>query len=276
MKEASKKAANSQSQKPNESPVNLDESLLLAGGIFWHENKQKILIASAVLTLIACGYLAWSYWQNYYRQKAAQAFAMALTPQDYAQVAQKFANTPVSVASQLLLAADLRNAGQITDSDSIYEKALSGNDKTGLSSAAALGLAFNQHLKSQGSPEKTSIEAFQYAAARFPQSYIVPFALFNQAELLLRANKPDQSAQILRAILADYPRSLTARLASSELQRINQMQNTFPASDQEGQKQQEQQAVQTSGGALPQTPTGESTNLQNQNPTSGNSSQVTQ
>lgn len=204
-----------------------EESVLLAGEIFWLENKQKILTAVAVVAIGVAGYLTWSFWQNYIRERASLAFATAQSPDDWVKVAKEFPNTPAAINSRLLLAAALRDSGQIIDSNTIYQEVLKQKDSTGVASAAALGLAYNQLVAKNGAPEQEVIDAFQAAAAQFPNSYIVPYAMLTQGELLLRADNPNRASQIFRAILADYPRSLSARVASGELQRIAATQSNL-------------------------------------------------
>lgn len=243
-----------------------EESLLLAGEIFWLENKQKILTAVAVIALGVAGFLAWSFWQNFTREKASLAFATAQSPDDWAKVAKDFPNTPAAINSRLLLAAALRDSGQIIDSNTIYQEVLKQKDSTGVASAAALGLAYNQLVAKNGAPEQEVIDAFQSAAAQFPNSYIVPYALLTQGELLLRADNPNRASQIFRAILADYPRSLSARVASGELQRIAATQTNLSPT-----KQASESANQSAPSAEPSVPEQPVESSQNaESPTSSN------
>ena len=193
---------------------------MLPSDEFWEENKFKIVAALLVLLVAAFGFIGWTAWQQSSIKAAGAAFSQAATPEEWREVLTKFAGTPVAENSGLLLAAALREQGNIEASDAAYEAVLAERKDFGLQSAAALGIAQNAILLAGGKPEPAAVSALQAVWTRFPDSYAAPFALYLEGEMLIREGREAEAVQIFRNLLADHPNAVSGQIASMQMQRL--------------------------------------------------------
>jgi predicted negative regulator of RcsB-dependent stress response len=207
-------------QNPVQNPTPpAEEELLLPVDVFWEENKGKIIGAILAVLLLAFGGIGIAAWQREQNASARAAFAQASTVEAWRDLLTRYGGTPIGNNSGLLLAAALREQGDLTASSAVYQELLEGRGTFALQSAAALGLAQNDIL-SETSPTASTTEALQAVATRFPDGYATPYALYTEGDLLLRQGQSEQAQQVFRNLLTDYPDSVPGQLASMQLQRL--------------------------------------------------------
>ena len=197
-----------------------EANLLLPQDEFWENHKSKILAGVLAIVVVALGAVGVTAWQSKARSEAAAALAQASAPAEWRAVWEAHPRTPAGVNAALLLAAALRNEGDLPASSAVYEALLA--QKGGIEALlpeAALGLAQNGLLQSPENPS-AAVEAFREVAARFPGKPAAAVALLTEGEILVQAKQEAEAAAVFRNLMADYPGSIPARVASAQLQAI--------------------------------------------------------
>jgi hypothetical protein len=109
----------------------------------------------------------------------------------------------------------------LAGSSAVYEELLSQRGgHYALLPEAALGLAQNALLQAPPEDRTGAIESLREVAARFPGHAAAAIALLTEAEVLLTSKQEEEAIRVFRNLLADYPGSIPAQVASSQLQRL--------------------------------------------------------
>jgi predicted negative regulator of RcsB-dependent stress response len=119
----------------------------------------------------------------------------------------------------LLVAEAERQAGQIKEAEATYLDLQSATLTYPLQALASLGLA-EIMAATRGTTPAQAAAAFQQAAATFPNSFVAPYARYTEASIFLSEGQSEAAAAGFRAVAADYPTSVLARLSSMQLQRL--------------------------------------------------------
>lgn len=202
------------------SDPSLQEEIMLPSDEFWEEHKTKIIGAVVLVLVLAFAFIAWKGIEEKKRSEAMTAFANASQPEQWRAVMDQFPGTPAAQNSGLLLAAALRDQGDLPASDLVYNELLSAKKTFALQSAAALGLAQNQILRSSGGNIDEAVSSLQSVATGYPGEYTAAYALYTEGDLLLSAGREEDAIRIFRNLLTDYPASLPGRMASMQLQNL--------------------------------------------------------
>jgi TolA-binding protein len=132
-------------------------------------------------------------------------------------VIEKYPKSPAAADAMLLLAASLRDAGKLEESDALYSRFAETYPRSPIAVSALIGRASN--ARAAGKID-AALNAYQQASAGFPQSYGAPFALFSQARLLAQEGKMEEAKRVIQALGSQYTYSVSAQAAgASGLQR---------------------------------------------------------
>jgi predicted negative regulator of RcsB-dependent stress response len=209
--------------------TSLEEEMLLPTDEFWEAHKTKIIGGTVVFLVIAFSFIAWTGWQQKRKNDAMAAFAMAASPEAWRAVMQDFSSTPAAGNSGLLLAASLREEGDLAASDAVYEELLADRRPFALQAAAGLGLAQNAILRAKDQDFAEAMASLQAVATRFPSEYAASYALYMEGDLLLRNERQQDAIRVFQNLLTDYPDSLPGRMASMQLQQLAPLIQETPA-----------------------------------------------
>lgn len=207
-----------------------EDQFLLAQDDFWENNKSKILAGIAILFVCAVAITLYLLWDSNRRSQASEALATANLPEQFQAVWERWPATPAGLNAGLFLAASLREQGKIAESNALYEEILTKADKNyPLLPEAALGLAQNAVVAHQphSSASTSAMQALREAAARFPRSAAAAMALLTEAQLAEAIGQTENAMRIYRDVMADFPQSLPAQVASQELQRLAERQQAL-------------------------------------------------
>lgn len=138
------------------------------------------------------------------------ALAAATDAAGWNTVISKYSGTPAAADAMLLLAASLRDAGKIDESDTLYSRFAESFPRSPLAISGLLGRASNARVAGKTA---SALEDYQQAAAGFPQSYGAPFSLLSQARLLAQEGRMDDARRVVQALGTQYPSSLSALAA---------------------------------------------------------------
>ena len=198
---------------PAEDRLFTDESF--ASEIFWEKNRQKILVAVAVVAIVALGAVWWAISLHNTKLAAQAFFAQAATPEAWREVISKYPGTMPAADASFLLAASLRNEGKIEESTAIYQKFLSEFPDHPLVGGARLGIAENYAVAGNSSEAVTALKAAQTTGG-----YAAPFATLLEGRLLLREGKLAEANSVLAKVVSTYQGTPAALIARAQVEEI--------------------------------------------------------
>jgi tetratricopeptide (TPR) repeat protein len=190
--------------------------------IVWLNHRGALLsgvIGLTILTLIALGVLG----VNRSARIASETLLSGATNEAaWNEVILKYPRTPAAADAMLLLAASLRDAGKIEESDSFYSRFAETYPSSPLVVSSLIGRASNARVA--GKPAD-ALNSYQQAAAAYPQSYGAPFAIFSQARLLAQQGRMEDAKRVIQSLGTQYPNSVSAQAAGVAAQLPRQPQN---------------------------------------------------
>jgi tetratricopeptide (TPR) repeat protein len=200
---------------PADDRIFTDESFGIE--LFWEKNKTAILLAVAAVIALALAVSVWAYRQHTLAGEAQKAFALADNPDAWREVISKFPHSLPAASSRLMIAESLRQSGDLKASTEAYSDFLADVPKTNpLHGLALLGLA--QNASASGNMTG-AIEHLKEAAA-YSSTYAGELALLLEGRQLAEAGKYQEARAVYESILAEFPNSLAARIALSQVQQI--------------------------------------------------------
>ena len=128
------------------------------------------------------------------------------------EVISKYPKSTAAADAMLLLAASLRDAGKLDESDAMYSRFTETYPQSPLAVSGLIGRASNARVAGK---VDAALNAYQQASTGFPQSYGAPFALLAQARLLAQQGKVDEAKRLLQSLGTQYPYSVAAQAAGA-------------------------------------------------------------
>lgn len=185
--------------------------------LFWEKNKTAILLAVAAIIALVLAVSIWAYRQHIVAEESQKAFALANNPDAWREVIAKFPNTIPAASSQLMIAESLRQSGDLKGSTEAYSEFLASAPKTNpLLGLALIGLA--QNASASGNMTE-SLEKLKEAAAS-SSTYAAELALLLEGRQLAESGKYQEARAIYESIPTEFPNSLAARIAVSQIEQI--------------------------------------------------------
>jgi len=197
-------------------PAHSQDPVMLASDRIWEEYKGLILGGAAAVVILAIGWVSWVLYSQQQRRDAETLFATANTAEQLKEVIARYPNSVLAANSQLLMAALEREKGNLSEAGQWFEQA-SNAPGYSLAGSGALGVA---EIAASENPSAAPT-AYAEVMVAHPNSYAAPFALYLQADAFLRAGDRDSSLRAFRALVADYPESISAQIARMQLARLS-------------------------------------------------------
>lgn len=200
---------------PTTLPTSNDATI--KASVFWIKYKNEIaaLLIVALLAMIGfAGYWVYSERQN---SGAAGLLASAKSAQDYEQIIAHYPNTPAGASAYLLLAEAQRQDKKFPEANETLRTFISKQPQHDLVSTARMAVATN--LESMGKSDE-ALSMYAQVAASFPKSYVAPFALLAQVELLKAKGRMDEARRVCEAIMTQYRESIVASEAGRQLRSL--------------------------------------------------------
>ena len=189
---------------------------------FFVENSRKVIISGALVGVICVGGIISLVAICRARQAAAALFANASTVEQLQAVIFRHPRSDAAASALLLLAAEQRHLGRLEESSVTYQRFLAVFPKHPLAPIAALGKAENT-LVSGYLP--AGIAELQALTAKYPTSFVVPFSLYAQAELLTtQPGRMPEARERLQDLVLKFPDSIFSRYSAKLLFLLNARQ----------------------------------------------------
>ena len=200
-----------QAQAQADERVYTEESLGIE--IFWDKHKRKILWIIAVCFLAAiAAVVATAVYEK--QQNAMQVeLASATTQEQLLAVANKYAGTEIAAVARLLVASELRTAGDTAAVDAAFSEITKPAMPATL---ARLGVA--QNAAAAGKADEAILIYREVALAG--DNFTAPLARFFEGTETLAQGKHAEARTIFQSILTDFPKSVAARVVPQQLEKI--------------------------------------------------------
>lgn len=176
--------------------------------LLWTNNRGAILGAIVGLTVLVLIILSILVVNRSARLASENLLSGATDETSWNEVISKYPRTPAAADAMLLVAASLRDAGKIDESDALYSRFAETYPSSPLAVSGLLGRASNARVAGKAAD---ALNSYQQAAAAFPQSYGAPFALFSQARILAQQGKMEDARRVIQSLGSQYPLSLSAQ-----------------------------------------------------------------
>lgn len=200
---------------PTTLPTSQDPAIEAAPFGIKYKNEIAAVLIVAMLAMIGfAGYWIYSERQN---SGASGLLASAKSAQDYEQIIAHYSNTPAEASAYLLLAEVQRHDKKFSEANETLRTFVSKHPQHDLVSTARMAMATN--LESMGKADE-ALSMYAQIAATFPKSYVAPFALFAQVELLKTKGRIDEARRVCEAIMTQYRESVVASEAAQQLRSL--------------------------------------------------------
>jgi tetratricopeptide (TPR) repeat protein len=202
-------------------PLPTDDAVLerdeIDAALFWHTHKTNILLGALALVAIVGGSLAWYIHATYTAKAAIEALATAKDIPQLEAVIKNYSGSQPAADALLLVAAQNQQAGKLEESTAAFQSFLKSFPNHPLAGGALLGIGQNQDATGKSDE---AMATYQQVVEKYPKSYAAPFAGYVQAEILLRTFRREEAKVVLDSLVAQFPDSTIARIASAQLARI--------------------------------------------------------
>jgi tetratricopeptide (TPR) repeat protein len=178
--------------------------------LLWMNHRGALLggaLAVAIAGAVILGVIA---SRQASRMASEEALAAATDEAAWKGVISKYPGSDAAAAATLLLAASLRDAGKLEESDAIYSRFTETFGRGPLGVSGLLGRASNARIAGKTAE---ALNDYQQAASGFPQSYGAPFALLSQLRILAQEGRKEETQRILQTLANQYPLSVSAQMA---------------------------------------------------------------
>jgi Uncharacterized protein conserved in bacteria len=185
-----------------------------AFGIKYKNEIAAVLIVALLAMIGFAGYWVYSERQN---SGAAGLLASAKNAPDYEQIITHYPNTPAGASAYLLLAEAQRHDKKFPEANETLRTFVSKHPQHDLVSTARMAMATN--LESMGKSDE-ALSMYAQVAATFSKSYVAPFALLAQVELLKAKGRTDEARRVCETIMTQYRESILAGEAARQLRSL--------------------------------------------------------
>jgi tetratricopeptide (TPR) repeat protein len=190
--------------------------------LLWLNHRGALLGGIAGLIVLALIILGVGASRRASEIASQNALAAATDAAGWNAVIANYPNSPAAADAMILLAASLRDAGKIDESNAVYSRFAEAFPRSPIAISGLIGRASNARVAGKSAD---ALNDYQQAAAAFPQSYGAPFALFSQFRLLAQDGKVEEAKRVLQVIGNQYPFSLAAQAAGIRPQAPQQAAN---------------------------------------------------
>lgn len=198
----------------------------LEARVFWIRFRKEIAAVMIVAVLGFAGYAGYRLYSERRDTAAAGLLASAKSGQDYQQVIVQYPGTPAESSAYLLLAEAQRKEKKFVDSNATLQLFVSKNAEHELLATAHMTVAAN--LVSMGRTDE-ALAKYRQIVTSYPKSYIAPFALLAQVELLKSKGRTDEARRACETLLTNYRDSILAGEATRQLRSLRPAGAADPA-----------------------------------------------
>ena len=185
---------------------------------FWIQYRSAIRASIAALLAVMVVYTVSELVGYQRRQAAAEAFALAKTPEQLAAFMKDHAGMPAAGNAALLLSGKQRSEGKLEEALKTLNTFISENPKHPLLGTAHL--AVGSVLEQQGKQEEALV-AYRRLVSLEPRGIASPVALLRTARIYRIQNKNEEAKAMYESLQSQFPTSVFANEALQEGQELS-------------------------------------------------------
>ncbi len=185
---------------------------------FWIEYRSTIMRVLTFTVLAVAGWAVWQVMEMRKRAGSESALTEAKTEEQLRKVIADWAGTPAAGTAQILLGAQLREAGKFDDSAKVLREFADKNTGHPLQVGALHSLGTT--LEFAGKLDEAAA-TYQRIISSYPVSAYAPQAMLGQARIYKAQDKPDEIRRILGALQQQFANSPYEKEATGILEALN-------------------------------------------------------
>jgi len=185
---------------------------------FWIRHRKTLQVGGAAVLAAAAVYAGIAFASYRSRQEAAEAFAVAQTPEQLSAFIASHKGMTAAGNAALLLSGKQRAAGQLDDALKTLREFLASSPEHPMAAAARLGIG--SLLEAQGKQDE-ALAAYRALLASDPRGFAAPAADLRMARIYGSQNKFDEARSVYENLQSQFPTSVFANEALLEAQKLS-------------------------------------------------------
>ncbi len=185
---------------------------------FWIQYRSTIMKAVLFLLLAIAGWAVWQVMEIRKRAGSEGALSEAKTEEQLRKVIADWAGTPAAGTAQILLGAQLRDAGKFDDSAKVLREFADKNTGHALQVGALFSLGTTLEFADKLDEASAT---YQRIISTYPASAYAPQSMLGQARIYKGQNKPEEIRRILGALQQQFANSPYEQEATAILEVLN-------------------------------------------------------
>ncbi len=185
---------------------------------FWLRYKGHIRAGSALLLAAMAAYAVSEWISNQRENAAAEAFAVAKTPEQLATFVSEHRGIPAAGNAAMLLAGKQRAAGQLDEALKTLRDFVAQSPAHPMAGAAQLATA--SILEQQGKQDD-ALAAYRRLISIDPRGMATPAAYLRIARISKGQNKIEDAKSAYESLQSQFPNSSFANEAMQEAQQLS-------------------------------------------------------
>ena len=185
---------------------------------FWIQYRSTVMKVITFTLLAVAGWAVWQVLEMRKRAGSEGALASAKTEDALRKVIADWAGTPSSGSAQILLGAQLREAGKFDDSAKVLKEFADKNGSHPLQVGALFSLGTT--LEFAGKMDEAAA-TYQSIISGHPASAFAPQAMLGQARIFKGQDKADEIRRVLGALQQQFANSPYEKEATGILEALN-------------------------------------------------------
>lgn len=193
---------------------------------FWDQYKAQILGGFGLVVAAILAFGLYQITEYNRRANSEQAFAAAVTAEEYLEVAASYRGTNPAGNAMLMAAEILAGQAAYAEAEAVLREFIADYRDHPLAPGGYLKLA--GVLERQGSTDD-ALNTLADIPRRFPDSYAAPVAMATEAEIQRALGQIGPATQVLERLVSSYPNSIFAEQA---VQTLRYLRATDPNPDE--------------------------------------------
>ncbi len=211
--------------RPEPSPVPAtDEPLFDLGPspleVVWEKHRMAILVGTGAVVVALVGFFGAMTISHSNRIAAMEAFSAASTADELQAFIAKFPKSVEAGNASLLLSAAMRDEKKPDEASGVLEEFLKAQPNHPLAPLALVGLS---GLAAQSDDVVTARADLQRVLSEYPTSFVVPFAMLSEAEILLASGDRQGALAAFQALSRQHPSSVAGSAAQNTLMALESL-----------------------------------------------------
>lgn len=189
----------------------------LEAQVFWLRYRREIAGLLIVVIIALFAFAGYRFYRDRRDAAASAMFGSAKTANDYAEVIDRYRDSPAAATAYLLLADGQRKEGKFAEANATLEQFINRFPQHELLPTARMAMAAN--FQSLGKTDE-ALATYQLVASVSAANFNASQALFEQAQILQAKNQTEDARRVCEKIMTQYRESYAAMQAARLLRTL--------------------------------------------------------